>query len=212
MTPDAASNLSLTHTLLTFNFSLLLLDWKQVQKMWKQFMDGLRRVAQRLSDFFDRLNRGSGTRSRGSETPPASVDPEEDMYTRRIAKGDEIYSKRTGRRIRPEEHGLTADGLPNHSWAVRTDPVSRNEGSRKGKAIPSHIPKPPVSSTNPVTETSSDRVREEIVTAAAKENEIRTGAGIPGNDSSVNNKKPEKKEREADLAKKKGTGIQITDV
>jgi hypothetical protein len=142
----------------------------QVQKLWKQFMDRLKRAAQRFADFFERLNRGPSTRggspSSSSPQPPATNDTgsQEDMFTRRVAKDDS--AKR--RRIRPEEHGLTGEGMPkwNTGYNPGIQPATR--------PIPDHIPRPPTSE-KPVPANDD---KETMSTAATKENEIRTG-GIP---------------------------------
>lgn len=180
-------------SVLTFNFSLIP-GGEQVQKLWKQFMERLRRAAQRLSDYFDRLNRGPTSGSPSTKSPAGGDGSKEEMFTRRIAL--DRNSSLTGRRIRPEEHGLTPDGQPIRNWDTWFNPVHRNEGPQR-TTVPPHIPGPPV------VETSTDRRddREEMVTPGVRDNEIRTDAstGIPSNDSTI-------------ISKKRGTGIQVTDV
>lgn len=162
-------------------------------------MDRLRKAAQRFAEFLDRLTRGPATRGTGgagaaSPAADGSGSPD-DMFTRRVAKAD----SNTGRRIRPEEYGLTAEGLPRSQWDRGTGyhPVMRPSESRD-RSIPDHVPRPPVPATSSTVQ---------IPTASAKENEVRTG-GIPtpgtastqSADSSSNNN-----------SVKPGTAIHVTD-
>ena len=142
-------------------------------------MERLRQAAKRFSEFFNRLNRGP-TAGAGAGSPglAGGSGSREDMFTRRVANGDTSKGD-NGRRIRPEEHGLTAEGLPRTQWD-NGNGYHPGMSESRDRPMPDHIPRPPV----PVTVN-----KVEIPAAASKENEIRTvGIPTPGTSSDSNRK------------------------
>ena len=137
-------------------------------------MDRLRGAARRVSDFFERLGRGSRAPDAGGKEPPPST---EDMFTRRVVGGE---GGKGGKSPPQEESGLTSRSLHSMPRDQGQPPVN-TQHAVPPQRIPPNIQSPPATEASQATQDTTSR--REAPAVAAQENEIRTGGHIPAADS-----------------------------